>query len=118
MKSDEVVGALAALAQPSRLELFRLLVRRGPEGLPAGEIASRLGIPPTTLSFHLAQLTRTSLLRATRMGRSIVYAADYDRMRELLGFLTENCCVEEASELVRLERKKDGDEERRPRRRP
>jgi DNA-binding transcriptional ArsR family regulator len=94
MKTDEVVDALSALAQPSRLELFRVLVRRGPDGLPAGQIAARIGIPATTLSFHLAQLTRAGLLRARRDGRSIVYAADYERMGSLVEYLSQNCCQE------------------------
>jgi DNA-binding transcriptional ArsR family regulator len=94
MESSLVVEALGALAQPSRLELFRLLVRRGPAGLPAGEIAERIGIPSTTLSFHLSQLTRAGLLTARRQGRSILYAADYARMRALMLYLTENCCQE------------------------
>jgi DNA-binding transcriptional ArsR family regulator len=123
MKTDEVVDALAALAQSSRLELFRVLVRRGPAGVPAGQIATRLGIPATTLSFHLGQLTRAGLLRSRRDGRSIVYAADYERMQALLKYLGENCCQETGCEPVpepaRAERKKDGhgDETRAGRRR-
>lgn len=112
MKTDEVVEALAALAQPSRLELFRVLVRRGPAGLPAGQIAARLGIPATTLSFHLSQLTRAGLLRSRRDGRSIVYAADYERMGALVAYLNENCCQETGCEPVsdsaRAERKREG----------
>ena len=92
MEQGEAVEALGALAQPSRLELFRLLVRRGPEGLAAGDLAQRLAIPATTLSFHLSQLTRAGLLTARRAGRSIVYAADYDGMRALMAYLTEHCC--------------------------
>jgi ArsR family transcriptional regulator len=94
MEQNGAVDALGALAQPSRLELFRLLVRRGPSGLPAGDLAERLAIPSTTLSFHLSQLTRAGLLTARRAGRSIVYAADYGRMRALMAYLTENCCEE------------------------
>jgi DNA-binding transcriptional ArsR family regulator len=120
MELTEVGEALAALAQPSRLELFRLLVRRGPEGLPAGEIATRLAIPATTLSFHLSQLTRAGLLAARREGRSILYAADYDRMRDLMAFLTEHCCEEGAAcapEARARERTTHGRRSRRPRRR-
>ncbi len=118
MKVNEVVDALSALAQPSRLEVFRLLVRRGADGLPAGEIAERLKLPATTLSFHLAQLARTGLLTATRRGRSIVYAADYARMQELVGYLVENCCAEGSCGPIRIERKThDGDEQGRARRR-
>lgn len=119
MEVDEVVEALGALAQPSRLALFRLLVRRGPAGLPAGDIAARLGIPATTLSFHLSQLTRASLLEARRQGRSIVYAADYGRMRELMAFLTEQCCEEGAcapAEPRSRERKSHGSQSRDARR--
>jgi ArsR family transcriptional regulator, arsenate/arsenite/antimonite-responsive transcriptional repressor len=94
MEQGDAVAALGALAQPSRLELFRLLVRRGPAGLPAGDIAQRLGIPATTLSFHLSQLSRAGLLASRREGRSILYAADYGRMRALMAYLTEHCCEE------------------------
>lgn len=86
------VGALGALAQESRLSVFRLLVQRGPEGLPAGQIAEKLEIPPATLSFHLSQLGQAGLVTSTRNGRSIVYAADYKAMDRLMGFLYENCC--------------------------
>ncbi len=89
---EAAVGALGALAQESRLSVFRLLVQRGPEGLAAGGIAERLGIPPATLSFHLGQLGQAGLVTSTRIGRSIVYAADYKGMDRLMGFLYENCC--------------------------
>ena len=92
MESSEVIGALGALAQDSRLAVFRLLVKHGPSGLPAGEIGDRVGIPATTLSFHLSQMSHAGLVVSRREGRSIVYAADYDRMRDLLGFLMANCC--------------------------
>jgi ArsR family transcriptional regulator len=120
MESSMVIGALGALAQPSRLELFRLLVRRGPAGLPAGEIAERIGIPSTTLSFHLSQLTRAGLLTARREGRSIVYAADYGRMQSLMAYLTENCCQEGGCAPApppQKERKSHGAKTRAPRRR-
>jgi ArsR family transcriptional regulator len=120
MEQHEVVDALGALAQPSRLELFRLLVRRGPAGLPAGEVAERLGIPATTLSFHLSQLTRAGLLTARRAGRSIVYAADYGRMNVLMLYLTEHCCEEGACAPPGprpKERKTHGSKPRAPRRR-
>jgi ArsR family transcriptional regulator, arsenate/arsenite/antimonite-responsive transcriptional repressor len=113
MDSKRAVGALGALAQESRLEVFRLLVRRGPEGLAAGEIGERVGIPPTTLSFHLAQLSHARLVTSRREGRSILYAADYGSMQELMGFLVANCCREgtlagtpEAAEPLRLRRKR------------
>lgn len=92
MKLNNAVVALSALAQETRLKLFRLLVRRGPEGYPAGEIGKRLGIAPATLSFHLTQLSQAGLVDSRREGRSIIYSADYKRMGELMNFLTEHCC--------------------------
>ena len=94
METETAVGRLAALAQETRLELFRRLVRRGPAGVPAGELAAELGIPKPTLSFHLAALERAGLVRPERRGRSILYAADYEAMAALVGFLYENCCGE------------------------
>jgi DNA-binding transcriptional ArsR family regulator len=88
----DAVGALGALAQETRLAIFRLLVQAGPEGLPAGAIAERLGVAPPTLSFHLSQLSNAGLVTSVRQSRSIVYAPDFDAMRGLVGFLTENCC--------------------------
>lgn len=90
------MAALAALAQESRLAVFRLLVQRGPEGLPAGEISARLGVPATTLSFHFSQLSHAGLVRSRREGRSIIYAADYAGMQSLLDFLMKNCCQDGA----------------------
>ena len=87
------VERLSALAHGSRLAVFRLLVRTGPEGLPAGEIAREIGVLPNTLSTHLNILGHAGLVRARRDGRSIVYSADYDRMRDLLGFLMNDCCA-------------------------
>jgi len=92
MESELAVRALAALAQETRLAVFRLLVREGPNGLPAGMIAERVGVPPATLSFHLAQLERAGLLTSRRESRQIFYATDYEGMRRLLAFLTEDCC--------------------------
>jgi DNA-binding transcriptional ArsR family regulator len=92
MKSDSAVLALGALAQETRLALFRLLVEAGPEGLAAGEIASRLGVPAPTLSFHLAQLSHAGLAVSIRRGRSIVYSADFEAMQALVDFLTRSCC--------------------------
>ncbi|HLF56291.1 MAG TPA: metalloregulator ArsR/SmtB family transcription factor [Thermoanaerobaculia bacterium] len=92
MKSADAVASLAALAQESRLEIFRRLVQRGPEGMPAGEIAAALAIAKPTLSFHLAHLERAGLARARRDGRSILYSADFDAIAALVGFLYENCC--------------------------
>jgi len=93
MKATNAVAALAALAQEIRLDVFKLLVQRGADGIPAGEIAEQLEIPPPTLSFHLAQLRHAGLIQVRREGRSLIYAADYDRMNALLRFLAENCCA-------------------------
>lgn len=92
MEPKSAIAALAALAQESRLAVFRLLVRQGPDGLPAGSIAEHLGIPAPTLSFHLRELSAAGLAAARREGRSIIYAANYAGMRDLLGFLVEDCC--------------------------
>jgi ArsR family transcriptional regulator, arsenate/arsenite/antimonite-responsive transcriptional repressor len=92
MKMSTVIAALGALAQESRLDIFRLLVQAGPQGMPAGEIGERLGLPPPTLSFHLNQLRFAGLIRSRRESRSIIYSANFRTMNELLGYLTENCC--------------------------
>jgi DNA-binding transcriptional ArsR family regulator len=92
MQTKVVLAGLAALAQETRLAIFHLLVRKGPTGLAAGRIAERLGVPPATLSFHLAQLTHAGLIVPRRVSRSLIYSADYSRMNELIAFLTENCC--------------------------
>lgn len=92
MESDNVVRALGALAQEHRLALFRLLVQAGPEGRAAGAIAEALGVPASSLSFHLAQLSNAGLIAQRRAGRSLIYTADYAAMNALVGFLTENCC--------------------------
>lgn len=93
MDAAAVVGALGALAQEHRLAVFRLLVQAGDEGMPAGAIAEALGIPNSSLSFHLAQLSRAGLIRQERQSRSLIYTADYAAMNALLGYLTENCCA-------------------------
>ena len=92
METKDAVAALEALAQDSRLAIFRLLVTAGKEGLPAGQIAEKMALPNATLSFHLAQLRNAGLISCERQGRSLFYSADYDAMTALLGFLTENCC--------------------------
>ena len=92
MESNTAVEALAALAQGSRLQVYRLLVQAGPEGLAASELAERLGIPANTLSFHLKTLSHADLVLARQEGRFIYYSANYEQMNVLLGFLTENCC--------------------------
>src|SRR5688500_18607855 len=92
MRSDEAVGALGALAQEHRLPLFRLLVRAGPDGLAAGAIAESLGVPNSSLSFPLAQLSRAGLIRQERRHRERIYSADYEAMNRLGSYLMENCC--------------------------
>ncbi len=92
MNHAAAVAGLAALAHEHRLRMFRLLVRQGPSGLPAGEIATRVGISATNTSFHLKELDRAGLVRATRDGRFIRYAVHVEGMRRLIGHLTEDCC--------------------------
>lgn len=92
MKKSTVIAALGALAQETRLDIFRMLVQRGPEGLPAGEIGSRLAQPSPTMSFHLNQLRFAGLITSRRESRSIIYTANFKAMNDLLGYLTENCC--------------------------
>ncbi|MFC5550422.1 ArsR/SmtB family transcription factor [Massilia aerilata] len=92
MENKGAVAALAALAQESRLAAFRLLVQAGPGGLAASRIAEALGMPPSSLSFHLKELSNANLIVPRQEGRFIIYAAQFDAMHALLGFLTENCC--------------------------
>ena len=89
---NKAVEALGALAQESRLSIFRLLVKAGPEGMAAGSIGEKLGLPPATLSFHLAGLTRAGLAQSRQEGRFVIYSADFEGMGRLLAFLTEDCC--------------------------
>ncbi|MBL8514484.1 MAG: helix-turn-helix transcriptional regulator [Betaproteobacteria bacterium] len=93
METKTVTAVLAALAQETRLNIFRLLVVAGPQGLPVGTIAERLELANATLSFHLKELTQAGLTIATPQGRSILYAANFDTMNSILDFLTENCCA-------------------------
>ena len=92
MPLPRAVDLLSALAQGSRLAVFRLLVKAGPDGLPAGTIAREVGVRPNTLSTHLAILEQAGLVTARREGRSVIYAADYGAMQALLGFLVDDCC--------------------------
>jgi ArsR family transcriptional regulator, arsenate/arsenite/antimonite-responsive transcriptional repressor len=92
MKKSSVITALGALAQETRLDIFRVLVEKGPEGMPAGEIGARLNQPSPTMSFHLNQLRFANLVTSRREGRSIIYSANFKLMTDLLGYLTENCC--------------------------
>ena len=93
MDAATAIGALGALAQEHRLALFRLLVRAGADGMPAGAIAAALGVPNSSLSFHLAQLSRAGLIQQRRQHRSLIYSADYQAMNALVGYLMENCCA-------------------------
>src|SRR5438270_10185704 len=92
MKKPQALSGLSALAQENRLDTFRLLVRAGPDGMPAGEVAAALGLPPNTLSFHFDRLRHAGLVTVRRDGRSMIYTARYDTMNALLAYLTENCC--------------------------
>lgn len=92
MENETTIAALAALAQATRLDVFRLLVRHEPEGLPAGEIARELATPHNTMSSHLAILSRAGLVRGERHSRSVVYRADLDRLREVMTYLVKDCC--------------------------
>jgi ArsR family transcriptional regulator len=92
MKTTQAVKALAALAQDTRLAIYRLLVQQGPDGLSAGTIAQRLDLPAATLSFHLKELANAGMLEARQDGRFVFYSANYNQMNGLLGYLTENCC--------------------------
>ena len=92
MHSQKVVRALGALAQEHRLAAFRLLVQAGPDGLAAGAIAEAIGVPGSSMSFHLAQLANAGLVTQERRSRSIIYTADFASMNQLMGYLTENCC--------------------------
>ncbi len=92
MEKQIAISALAALAQETRLDVFRVLVQAGPEGLPAGAIGDVLGVPSATLSFHLKELKSAGLVRCERQGRSRIYSADLSAVNELVAFLTANCC--------------------------
>jgi len=92
METSDAVAALAALAQDNRLDVYRLLVQAGPEGLPAGSVASALKLAPNTLTFHFDRLRAAGLVTVRREGRSMIYAARYEAMNGLIAFLTKNCC--------------------------
>ena len=97
MEKTKAISALAALAQESRLDVFRLLVQAGADGMPAGQIGERLGLRAATLSFHLNQLRQADLVTFRREGRSLIYSAAYSSMNALLAYLTENCCRGDAA---------------------
>ena len=92
MKKSDALAALGALAQETRLDIYRLLVQTGPDGMPAGHIGEQLGLPSATLAFHLKELRHAGLVTFTRDGRSLIYVAEYPTMNALLSYLTENCC--------------------------
>ena len=92
MDAKQVIAALGALAHETRLAVFRMLVERGPDGLPAGAMSESLGLPPSSLTFHLQQLTTAGLISQRRVSRQIIYATDFDAMNRVVGYLTENCC--------------------------
>ena len=97
MQSSRVIDALAALAHQHRLAIYRLLVERGPDGLPAGLIGARLKLVPSSLTFHLQSLQRAGLIVQRRESRNLIYSADFEVMNGLVGYLTDNCCVESAA---------------------
>jgi DNA-binding transcriptional ArsR family regulator len=102
MEIREAVERLGALAHETRLSVFRMLVRRGPVGLAAGEIATRMEISPPNASFHLAELLRVGLVTAKRDGRSVIYSIDFSSIGSLVDYLKENCCAEEKPQIVPL----------------
>lgn len=100
MKIELAVEALAALAQESRLSIFRLLVQAGKEGVAAGVLGERLGIPPATLSFHLKTLTHARLIKSRTEGRFVIYSANFAGMDKLIAYLTEHCCAGDATQCA------------------
>jgi ArsR family transcriptional regulator len=94
MKPLAAIKSLGALAHEHRLAIYRLLVRQGPKGLPAGAVGSRIGLAPSSLTFHLQSLQRAGLIKRVRLGRQLYYSADFSAMNDLVGDLTDECCVE------------------------
>lgn len=97
MKSTSTIESLSALAHEHRLAIYRLLVRQGPAGLPAGSIGGRVGLAPSSLTFHLQSLKRAGLIKQVRMSRQLFYSADFAAMSDLVGYLTDECCVESSA---------------------
>ena len=97
MKLPAAVESLGALAHEHRLAIYRLLIRQGPKGLPAGVVGKRIGLTPSSLTFHLQVLQRAGLIKQVRSGRQLFYSADFSAMNELVGYLTDECCFESAS---------------------
>jgi DNA-binding transcriptional ArsR family regulator len=100
MKTSSVIAALSALAHEHRLAIYRLLVERGPAGLSAGTIGERVGLLPSSLTFHLQNLQRAGLITQQRISRQLIYSADFDAMNGLIGYLTENCCGQGGTECA------------------
>ncbi|MEO5867046.1 MAG: helix-turn-helix domain-containing protein [Sphingomonas sp.] len=107
LSDARIVDALSALAQAHRLAAFRLLVEAGASGMAAGEISRRLAVPASSLSFHLAQLERVGLVNVTRRGRSLIYAAQFEAMATLVGYLTDNCCGGDACAVTPRDQSKE-----------
>lgn len=105
MKKPDALAALAALAQDNRLDVYRLLVRAGPAGMQAGNVSGALKLAPNTLTFHFDRLRRAGLVTVRREGRSMIYAARYDTMNALLGYLSENCCAGSADSSSSVDEK-------------
>ena len=103
MEKTSVIAALGALAQETRLDIFRMLVQAGGAGMPAGAVGEELGLPSATLSFHLAQLRQAGLVSFRREGRSLIYAAEFAAVNAVIGFLTENCCGRDRADTARRE---------------
>ena len=97
MKPLTAVNSLGALAHEHRLAIYRLLIKQGPEGLPAGVVGNRVGLTPSSLTFHLQALQRAGLIKQARLGRQLFYSADFAAMNDLVGYLTDECCVESAA---------------------
>jgi ArsR family transcriptional regulator len=106
MEMTQAVEALAALAQASRLQIYRLLVEAGPQGMAAGRIGEALSLPPATLSFHLSQLTRAGLAGSRQEGRFVIYSTDFENMNALVGYLTDHCCGGRACKPAARKREK------------
>ena len=106
MKKDRAVSALAALAQDNRLDVFRLLVQAGPDGMPAGQVAEALDLAPNTLTFHFDRLRDAGLVTVRRDGRSMIYSARYEAMNALIAYLTENCCRGRADQCMPIKGEK------------
>jgi ArsR family transcriptional regulator, arsenate/arsenite/antimonite-responsive transcriptional repressor len=100
MKTSLAIAAFGALAHEHRLKIYRLLVERGPEGLSAGAIGERVGLLPSSLTFHLQNLQRAGLITQRRISRQLIYSADFDAMNGLIGYLTENCCSQSDNECA------------------